>query len=119
MLPCNALKLSSVDTVERTAATDSGAPADGGFVGDLADQIEQKTGNRIDRQALVNWLDEHSADDPASARDGLLSLLSQLLEQPTVTGSAARALSGELGKDPAALLDRLIAAAGEPIGSTG
>lgn len=113
MTPCNSLKPASHDAVERTAAADGGTRAAEGFVTELAAQIEQKTGGRIDRQALANWLEEHSTDDPGIARDGLLSLLSQLLEQPIVMGSAVPVPSGELGKDAAALLGRLIATSGE------
>lgn len=119
MMPCNALKLSSLEAVERSAAAGGGTSSGGGFVADLAAEIEKKTGKAVDPQELANWLDEHSDDDPAIAGGDLLSLLSQLLEPPVVTGSAVRAPAGELGKDPAVLLGRLVAASGEPACSTG
>lgn len=117
MMPCNALQPSDPGAVERTSAVGGGAPAAGGFVSELAAQIEKETGDRIDPQALADWLKEHSDDYPAIAPDGLLPLLARLMDSSAAVNPAAQAAGGGPRKDPAALLERLITASGGSVQS--
>jgi flagellar hook-length control protein FliK len=86
-------------------------------VSELAAQIEKETGDRIDPQALADWLKEHSDDYPALAPDGLLPLLVRLIDSSAAVNPAAQAAGGGPGKNPAALLELLITASGGSVQS--
>ncbi|HET8702121.1 MAG TPA: flagellar hook-length control protein FliK [Nitrococcus sp.] len=113
MMPCNPLQLNGPSAVDRAAAVDGGGtPIDTGFLTGLAAQLEKEAGVKVDPQTLAAWLKEHADDYSAIAPEGLLPLLAQLMNSAVAMSSAAQAASAEPAKNPAALLDLLVAVSG-------